>query len=126
MAYKDWNVQKEYQRLWQKKRRLSFFIDKKCVKCGSIDRLELDHIDPKTKISHCIWSWTKERRELEIAKCQVLCHKCHLLKTDEEYKSSRIHGGYYYYKKMKCKCKKCLKWHSNEVNKYRKRVKETI
>ena len=54
-----------------------------CVKCGcwDLDQLEVDHIDPNTKVSHRVWSWSKERRENELAKCQVLCRACHLTKT---------------------------------------------
>lgn len=60
-----------------------------CSKCGSLDRLELDHVDPKDKIHHCIWSWSEERREAELSKCQVLCHNCHLEKSISETKSRK-------------------------------------
>ena len=60
-----------------KSRRDSFFKDKRCIKCNSVERLELDYIDPKLKVSHRIWSWSKERQNVEIAKCQVLCYDCH-------------------------------------------------
>ena len=78
---KIWN---KYQREWVAKRRADFFKDKKCVQCGSTERLELDHIDRETKESHSIWSWSEVRRLAEIAKCQVLCHECHRLKTRKE------------------------------------------
>lgn len=52
-----------------------------CRKCGGSDRLQLDHINPRTKISHDVWLWGKERREAELAKCQVLCTPCHAKKT---------------------------------------------
>jgi hypothetical protein len=45
--------------------------------------LELDHVDPALKVSHRVWSWARERREAELAKCQVLCHDCHVAKTAE-------------------------------------------
>jgi hypothetical protein len=63
--------------------------DKCCVRCGSTEDLELDHIDPSTKHSESkntsglIWSWCTERREAELAKCQILCKSCHLTKTRE-------------------------------------------
>lgn len=76
---------REYQRRWLAQRRADFFADKKCVKCGSTDRMELDHIDPATKIANNIWSWTESRRLSEIAKCQVLCHDCHIIKTRENH-----------------------------------------
>ena len=52
-----------------------------CQSCGGNDQLQLDHIDPATKVSHEPWLWARERRERELAKCQVLCLKCHAAKT---------------------------------------------
>lgn len=63
---------------------MDFFEGKSCVQCGSTENLELDHIDRTTKIDHKIWSWTRVKREAEIAKCQVLCHDCHKEKTRAE------------------------------------------
>lgn len=84
--------QREYQRKWLAQRKADFYKDKSCVQilsngsiCGSIEGLELDHIDPSTKISHNIWSWREERRLAEIAKCQVLCHSCHKTKSAAEH-----------------------------------------
>ncbi|MEM1416560.1 MAG: HNH endonuclease [Myxococcota bacterium] len=65
-------------------RRARFFAGKSCVKCGSVERLELDHIDPAQKVTHSIWSWSQARREAEIAKCQVLCRRCHKRKTRDQ------------------------------------------
>lgn len=72
---------KNYQRNWVAKRRADFFVDKFCLWCGSTEKLELDHIDPSTKIANAIWSWSEPRRLAEISKCQILCHNCHLKKT---------------------------------------------
>lgn len=67
-----------------------------CQQCGSTENLEIDHIDPKTKnpvlqykigqtsAKQKIWNLDKKRRELELAKCQVLCKPCHIIKTREE------------------------------------------
>lgn len=62
-----------------------------CVKCGSTERLELDHKDPATKIDHKVWTWSPTRRDVELAKCQVLCFICHRLKTNEE-RGWKLHG----------------------------------
>ena len=78
---KNKKAQREYQRKWKAARRASWFEGKCCVKCGSTDRLEIDHIDPKTKVSNQIWTWSKHRRDEELGKCQILCHACHLKKT---------------------------------------------
>lgn len=55
-----------------------------CVKCGASGELDVDHIDPEQKISNRVWSWGKARRLAELAKCQVLCVKCHAEKTAKE------------------------------------------
>lgn len=84
MSYKDPAAQREYRRRWWQARRDSFFADKACVRCGAREHLELDHVDRGTKVSHRIWSWSQERRDAEIAKCQVLCKECHKAKTRED------------------------------------------
>jgi 5-methylcytosine-specific restriction endonuclease McrA len=61
--------------------RAAYFADKVCVECGSVEQLELDHIDPETKVTHNIWGWAPSRWPAELAKCQVLCHDCHLAKS---------------------------------------------
>jgi hypothetical protein len=81
MPYKDKNVHREYVRKWVATRRANFFVDKFCAHCGSNEQLELDHIDPNTKITNHIWSWSEKRRQEEIEKCQILCHNCHVVKT---------------------------------------------
>lgn len=75
---------RNHHRVWVANRRKEWFVGKFCAACHSITNLELDHIDPSTKISHNVWSWTKKRRDDELAKCQVLCRKCHLQKTISE------------------------------------------
>lgn len=55
-----------------------------CQQCGSSKDLEVDHIDPTTKLSHRVWSWSRVRREAELAKCRVLCGSCHQRKTSAE------------------------------------------
>lgn len=52
-----------------------------CKKCGSLENLEVDHIEADQKVGHTVWSWTPMRRALELAKCQVLCRRCHRQKT---------------------------------------------
>ncbi len=84
MPYKSQEEQREYQRLWMKRRRDSFFKDKFCIDCDSSEKLELDHVDPTLKVSHRIWSWSDERRFEELKKCVVRCHKCHVDKSSTE------------------------------------------
>jgi len=84
MGYKNKDKQKEYQKNWYHKRRNEFFKDKLCVQCDSKDNLELDHINPMEKITHKIFFWCKEKFDKENEKCQILCNKCHKLKTRKE------------------------------------------
>ena len=80
-----------YQREWMAARRALYFEGKSCAKCGSIERLELDHIDRSNKVTHAIWSWSQARRDGELAKCQILCYYCHKEKTRSELTVG--HGG---------------------------------
>lgn len=84
MPYKNRDDLRAYQRAWKAARRTAWMADKKCATCGSTDRLEVDHIDPTQKVSHKIWSWRAERREAELAKCQVLCKRHHKAKSRKE------------------------------------------
>lgn len=56
-----------------------------CQYCGSLGKLEVDHVDPATRMYiGPIWSWPETRRLEELAKCQVLCRLCHIKKTSSE------------------------------------------
>lgn len=105
--------QREYQRKWRAARREEYFKGKACVKCGSTDRLELDHIDRKTKVSHNIWSWSEVRRNEELAKCQVLCYTCHKAKTKTE-NEIFVHGTSVMYRNHKCRCELCVTYKQTE------------
>jgi len=76
---------REYQRQWMAARRAEWFAENgPCALCGSWDDLELDHVDPATKVHHVVWSWSKARREAELAKCRALCETCHKAKSKTE------------------------------------------
>lgn len=55
----------------------------KCVKCGSIECLEFDHINPEDKLFTIgkMWSLNNTAYLTELNKCQLLCESCHLEKT---------------------------------------------
>lgn len=84
-----------------------------CRKCGSVDNLEIDHIDPIAKsftVGGQLWNCAKAKFEAEIAKCQLLCQSCHNKKTlAETGKKSAIgtHGTLSSYRY--CKCYLCRK-----------------
>ena len=80
---------REYQAAWIARRRDEWFkTNGPCVKCGSWDNLEADHIDPKTKLFEpaALWSLSDSnpKKILELAKLQVLCHDCHAEKSLSE------------------------------------------
>ena len=56
-----------------------------CVRCGSAENLEIDHIDASTKAFYIskLWSVSKAKFEAEVAKCQILCNSCHYQKSIE-------------------------------------------
>ena len=75
---------------WHRRRRAWLAANGPCATCGSTERLEVDHKDPAPKVSHRIWSWSEVRRAAELAKCQVLCRKCHEAKTAREQTSTGV------------------------------------
>src|SRR5690606_33440259 len=102
-------------------RRAAYFAGKSCVKCGSTENLELDHIDPSQKVSHRIWSWTESKRLEEIAKCQVLCNECHLVKSIKEKLVDYTHGTHTQGYARGCRCDDCREAHRIYNNNNRKK-----
>lgn len=78
-----------YHRAWMRARRTAYFAGKSCAQCDSRDRLELDHVDPSTKVYQPAALWGMSDRNpkkiAELAKCQVLCRDCHLEKSRGEW-----------------------------------------
>jgi 5-methylcytosine-specific restriction endonuclease McrA len=103
--------QKNYQRKWIADRKWLYFRDKKCANCGITNNLQLDHINRKDKVSHSIWSWSEERRNLELSKCQILCVNCHLDKTANEIRQTN-HGTSSMYEGLHCRCGICRAWNN--------------
>jgi hypothetical protein len=65
----------------------------KCVDCGSIEKLELDHILPSAKIlSVSSRTWSKLAYWTEVMeKCALRCQRCHRIKSANE--AFVPHGG---------------------------------
>ena len=101
---------RKYQLKWKAYRRNEWINKNGPCLCGSWKDLEVDHVDPSTKVDHNVWSWSNERRSEELAKCQVLCKPCHMIKTSHENGmplEGRPHGSQNTYQKEKCRCRLC-------------------
>lgn len=108
--------------------RRAYSIEKlggKCVRCGSTKRLELDHINKEDKSFNITqhWSYSLEIYDKELAKCQLLCHDCHVKKSFEakdwggKY-GATDHGSDSMYKRG-CRCTPCKKAYNKAAREYR-------
>ncbi len=89
--------------------RLRALLGGVCVRCGTTDDLEFDHIDPATKSFAIGVSIHRRWSDLvaEVAKCQLLCGPCHRAKTAESGDDGAVpHGGGMSGKKN-CPCELC-------------------
>lgn len=130
MAYKDPEKQREYQRAyqraWQAARRAEWFAGRACVDCGSTTDLELDHVDCRTKVHHAVWSWRRERREAELAKCVARCHDCHVAKTvraGDQRGGIPLPHGHQMYSHRGCRCDVCKSDHARVNREWRSGIK---
>lgn len=82
--------------------------------------MEIDHVDRAEKVDHRVWSWAKARRDVELAKCQVLCHEHHLEKTIREssHPTTVPHGTNVRYL-YGCHCGPCCEAHTIEKRRWR-------
>jgi hypothetical protein len=112
---------KQYHRKNYVCRRGEFFNGKRCIDCGATENLELDHVDPATKISNSVWEWRKERREAELAKCVARCKVCHKKRSDEQHRRPIPHGTESGYRRG-CRCRTCTVVHSAARAEYRERT----
>ncbi len=113
LPYADPAVQREYQRQYLARRRAEYMADKVCVVCGTDEQLEIHHREPSLKVSHRIWSWSRERREAELAKCEVRCMECH------RGKRPLPHGHRKRYEERGCRCDPCRRAHADFQREWR-------
>lgn len=104
-----------YQKM--KDRRAAWLADHgPCEWCGSAERLEVHHRDPTQKEHHAVWSWAETRMLAELAKCAVLCHRCH---KDHHARLMRTHGIKQY--QLGCRCEKCRRGKAIQMERHRLR-----
>jgi hypothetical protein len=119
----------ERRRIARKNRRIwaISYLGGKCAECGYVEipdkvdrkeKLEFDHIDPKTK-SFTIGTnidCRKEKLIVELNKCQLLCFRCHWIKTrhdrfglmyEDEATLIPSCGTVNKYSNYACRCAKC-------------------
>lgn len=126
MPYLNPDRQRAYARDWIRRRRADWMAaNGPCRQCGSWDRLEVDHIDPAQKVTHAVWSWSDERRAVELAKCQPLCHECHKAKTIAQIRRDPGHGTRARYNRG-CKCDDCRRANTEYARRRPSRLKSTV
>lgn len=75
------------KRCWKRRRENAVkLLGGKCVVCGKTEELEFDHIEPKTKLMSIakMSGLSEQRFQEELKKCQLLCHKHHVEKTNRQ------------------------------------------
>lgn len=94
----------------------------KCIKCGSTENLEFDHIDASTKsfdIGTAMASKAESVLQEELKKCQLLCRRHHTVKSihdagNKPWKHGTLSGRRY------CSCELCKKAKSDYMKEYHK------
>lgn len=72
-------------------------VGSKCVRCGynkCLGALEFHHLDPSEKDPDfkTMRSWSKERKLVEVKKCELLCANCHREEHYERLSPSSLNG----------------------------------
>lgn len=101
----------------------------KCVRCGAVDGLELDHIDASTK-QFAVSNRSSLRLEsflLEVDKCQLLCAPCHLQKSIEagDIQPPSRCGTLGKYKRG-CRCEDCTRANREHSREYKRARRELL
>lgn len=101
-------------------------LGSKCIDCGSIDNLEIDHKDhlAKTLDIAKLWSVAESRYLEEIGKCTLRCKPCHIDKTIRErgkLPAKGTHGTLSSYRY--CKCDECKSANAKWNREYKRKRK---
>lgn len=109
------------KRYHERKSQAIIYLGGQCVECQSRDDLQFDHKDRLTKgfTIAKLWSVNEQRFWEEIKKCQLLCLKCHIIKSalEQGKKPARgTHGTLSSYRY--CRCDKCKRAKSEYMKDY--------
>lgn len=102
-----------------------------CVSCSTNKNLEFDHVDAKDKsfdVAKAFSGWAESRIESEMAKCQLLCSRCHLSKSytvGDILPSITEHGTLTMYQKKFCRCDLCRAANAKSKRDWKARRKAT-
>lgn len=113
-------VRERYHRLRKE------WLDKlggECVRCGSTEDLNFDHINAEEKtysIAKILSTHSKQKVEKEMAKCQILCEFCHIIKSAEEGDIYTVEHGGGLTGKKNCRCELCGPLKNAYYKEYRK------
>ncbi len=94
----------------------------RCARCGAVDNLDFDHIDPATKAGNIseITNWALARFLAEVDKCQLLCHgSCHVDKSIRDYPTACGSG----LGRSRCPCDQCRAWRREYHTAYMRRYR---
>lgn len=120
------NAYQSYRRYLIRQEMLAL-LGNKCVQCDATSNLEFDHIDPSLKLFTIASGLDKPRKILldEIAKCQLLCKRHHIVKTrvfltgkTSWHAGKLTHGSSCY--RSGCRCEIALKYQQDRNLKRRK------
>lgn len=95
------------KRRYRQRRELAFkILGGKCVLCGSVDNLEIDHIERSYQIFNFSKTWNCAIKDFieELAYCQLLCKPHHKEKSDKE---QSVEHGEGLTGKRNCYCDLC-------------------
>lgn len=110
-----------YKRYYKIRQEMLDELGGQCVKCGSKERLEIDHKDPNSKVIELTDSHSEQLYKEELVKCQLLCRKCHEDKSIKEKGHNRAqHGTITMYTHHKCRCIECSEVNRILSRKYKK------
>ena len=99
--------QNEKRREWRAK--IVGLLGGCCARCGATENLDAHHKDPSTKFERMAALWTRrwEIQEAELAKCELLCKKCHRAEHAARHGGQRLYRG-------GCRCDLCRAWWAKE------------
>src|SRR6266404_5080434 len=102
----EWHREYQRQRCHERLALARERLGGRCVRCGSTENLDFDHIVPGSKIRKISEStnWSLVRFLAEVDKCQLLCRSCHRKKTGETREDGSVEHGGGKTGKRNCRC----------------------